>query len=121
LQAQVPDTRLALEALESVGETKLGMKFSEEVYERLLRRKNPKYKNLYWASEGMLPIPVNVIPEYRAIQKGDIVTAIPSLESKYKLRIQQLNKRLQDMTHVLTEAHTIFKEMQAQVEGVGHS
>ena len=72
LKADTPDTRIALKALEKVGDAKLGRRFSEEVYKRLLERKNPNYKNLHWATEGKLPIPLNLMPEYRAIQKGDI-------------------------------------------------
>ncbi|MFC1761308.1 M28 family peptidase [Planctomycetota bacterium] len=116
LQAHTPDTRLALKVLEKVGDTKLGIRFSEEVYQRLLERKNPDYKNLHWASEGKLPVPLNVIPEYRAIQKGDITTAISGLREEHRLRIQDLNNRLREMTSVLREAHTLLKQIQVPVE-----
>jgi len=115
LQAKPPDTRLALEALQVVGDTKLGMRFSEEVYQKLISRKDPSYKNLHWASDGKLAVPVNVIPEHHAIQKGQITTAISSLETKYKSKIQALNKRLQEMNSVLEETHTLLTDFQALV------
>lgn len=111
LQAVVPDTRNALEALESVGDTTLGKKFSYAVYRKLMDRKHPDYMNLYFASAGKLPIPVDVISEYRAIEKGNIATAIANLKAKHKLQILQLNKRLRDMTTVLHDVNGMMEEL----------
>ncbi|MCH7920691.1 MAG: hypothetical protein IIC50_22270 [Planctomycetes bacterium] len=115
LRADIPDRRTALQALESIGETILGTKFSYEVYQKLLARKHPNFQNLQWASMGKLPIPVDVMTEYRAIKSGEFTAAIATLESKHEQQIVQLNKRLQDMTTVLNRAQRLLTEMLAIV------
>ena len=65
---------------------------------------------------GKLPIPLNLTSEYRAIQKDDLPTAVSGLKEKHRLRIQDLNKRLLEMTSVLKETHTLLKQIQVQVE-----
>ncbi|MFC1792801.1 M28 family peptidase [Planctomycetota bacterium] len=115
LQAQPPDNRLALKALETVGDTKQGIRLSKEVYKKLIKRKDPSYENLHWASEGKLAIPVNVISEYRAIQKDDLTKVVPRLKTKYDLQIQRLNKRLKDMTNVLEEANIVLRKIRVEI------
>lgn len=111
LNADQPDTVAALRALEGIGETAIGVKFSPAVHQKMMERKNPSYARLHWASLGKLPVPVDVMPEYRAIERGEIPQAVSSLEAKHRPVVAELNKRLQAMASVLSEVHALMEPL----------
>lgn len=109
LRKDKPDIPATLRALENVGLTRIGTKLSYPVFCRLLERSDPSNLRLYHAEMGKLPIPIDLIPEYRAIEKGKLLKAIRGLEAKYQLEIIQLNRRLEDMTFVLQDVNNLME------------
>ena len=106
-----PDTAAALKALEEIYPTGLGTQFSNAVYQRLLQRSHPDSDNLNWAALGKLPVPPDVMPEYRAIERGQISPAVSNLEAKRRALVVELNKRLEGMVSVLNEADALMKAL----------
>ncbi len=111
LEKNPPDSTSALKALEEIYPTSIGVKFSEAVYQRVLRRRHPDTENLDLISLGKLSVPPDVIPEYRAIERGDMGAAIVKLKGKLRLEILQLDRRLEEMISVLEAAHSLLESV----------
>ena len=111
LKAEPPDRAGALKALEGTGMTPLGIAFSYPVWRQAIEVTDPSRTDLYWASLGKLPYVFDVIPEYRLIERGEIPLAVNGLEAKRKLELEQLNRRLADMSSVLEKVNALLEEL----------
>ena len=69
----VPDKATALGALVNVALTVQGIEFSPEVYVYELTRHDPNYYRVTWGGQGHLAKFVNVVPQYRLIEAGQIL------------------------------------------------
>ncbi len=101
LQAPSPDTAAALETLAGIGFTWYGLTFSPVVYYHELNRHDPDYWAINWAGQGHLPQPIDVLPEYRAIEAGDLSQAIDDLQEERDRQASELDVRLNAMAAVL--------------------
>ena len=78
----------------------------------------PTYDHLGFASLGHLPIPLDVVPEYRAVENGGVTQAAASLKAKYRTYISLLDKRLKSMTSALREANVSLGKLLGTVNVV---
>jgi len=54
---------------------------------------------------------VDVMPEYRAIERGQISQAVSGLEAKHRAVVIELNKRLEGMVSVLNKVHRLMEPL----------
>ena len=101
LQAPSPDTASALGTLGDIGFTWYGLRFSPVVYYHELNRHDPDYWAINWAGQGHLPQPIDVLPEYRAIEAGDLGQAVDDLQAERDRQATELDARLNAMAAVL--------------------
>jgi Iap family predicted aminopeptidase len=94
----------ALRALAGVTHTATGRHFTYAVYRRFLHRFSPEYERLGWAAWGRLPLPLDVLPEYRLIESGRYRAALRGLVAKRRAARAELERRLAAMTPVLAAA-----------------
>jgi hypothetical protein len=111
LRAAGPDPAAALKALEGTYLTRLGIVFSYPVYLKYIARLDPGYELITWGAQGQLPEPLDVVPEYRAIQSGDIAGAIGGLESERGELTGELNRRLAGMASLLEQVTPRIEEL----------
>jgi len=96
-----PQFDAALKALVEVGKTGYGIYFSPEVYAEDLSRLDPDYPLLTWGSLGHLPPELNVLAEYRMIERGDAQAAITGLTPVRNAEVIELGKRCDDISALL--------------------
>ena len=70
---------MALKALVNVGTTAYGLAFSPEVYAEDLSRLEPDHPLLTWGALGHLAPQLNVLKQYRLIEKGKCAEAAADL------------------------------------------
>jgi hypothetical protein len=75
-----PRPAKALKALINVGKTYYGLEFSPEVYAEDLSRLAPDYPLLTWGALGHLAPQLNVLAQYRMIEKGEYAAAATGLK-----------------------------------------
>ena len=75
-----PRPAKALKSLINVGKTYYGLEFSPEVYAEDLSRLAPDYPLLTWGALGHLAPQLNVLAEYRMIEKGEYAAAAAGLK-----------------------------------------
>ena len=75
-----PRPAKALKALINVGKTYYGLEFSPEVYAEDLSRLEPDYPLLTWGALGHLAPQLNVLAQYRMIEKGEYAAAAADLK-----------------------------------------
>ncbi len=75
-----PRPAKALKALINVGKTYYGLEFSPEVYAEDLSRLEPDYPLLTWGALGHLAPQLNVVEQYRLIEKGKYAEAAADLK-----------------------------------------
>ena len=94
----------ALRALAGVTHTATGRHFSSAVYRRFLARFSPVYERLGWAAWGSLPLPLDVLPEYRLTEPGRCRAALRGLVAMRRSARAELERRLAAMTPALAAA-----------------
>ncbi len=100
-------TRNALKQLSNVALTGYGLWLSPDVYKAELARRTPTYYRADWGAQGHLIDYLNVIPEMTDISSGDWKhNTIVSLRNMAKSDTNDLEKRIDDMTTVLTSVTT---------------
>jgi aminopeptidase YwaD len=104
LRAPIPERSAALKALEGTYLTRLGVQFSYSVYLKQLSRLDPGYERITWGAQGQLPKPLDVVPQYRKIQAGDLGGAIAELEARRAELLVALDRRLVATASVLERA-----------------
>jgi hypothetical protein len=103
LTAGTPDADAALQALSATYMTWYGMNFSYPVYIHEISRRDPDYGRIGWGGTGQLPIPLDVMPEYRMIESGHYAAAAQGLADKRAVQVGDLNRRL---THMAASLET---------------
>jgi len=111
LRAPAPDAAAALKALEGTYLTRIGIVFSWPVYLKHIARLDPGHELITWGAQGQLPEPLDVIPEYRKIQSGDIAGAIEGLEAKRGELTRELNQRLAGMAGLLEQVTPRIRDL----------
>jgi len=111
LRAAGPDPAAALMALEGTYLTRLGIVFSYPVYLKHIARLDPGFELITWGAQGQLPEPLDVIPECRKIQSGDIAGAIEGLDTKRAELTGELNQRLAGMASLLEQVTPRVKDL----------
>jgi aminopeptidase YwaD len=99
-----PDPDAALDALGATYMTWYGINFSYPVYIHEISRRDPGYARIGWGGTGRLPIPLDVMPEWRMILKGDYAAAAEGLSAKREVQVTDLNKRITAMATALETA-----------------
>jgi len=111
LKSTPPDRGAALKALTGMYLTRLGILFSHPVYLKQLSRLDPSFGLITWGGQGQLPMPLDVVPEYRRVESGDYAGAVASLEVKLKTRIDELNIRLAAMASLLEKVTPLINSL----------
>ena len=101
LRLAEPDKQAALDALGGTYLTWYGVNFSYPVFLWELTRRAPGYYRITWGGQGQLPYPVDVMPEYRAIEAGGYLGAATALTIKRDFYLGDLTMRVEQMTSVL--------------------
>lgn len=109
LRRMPPDRSAALEALAGTGTTRWGLVFSRAVYRKQLARLAPGYPKLGFGELGRLAEPLDVMPQYRAIEAGDAAGALPGLEAVLRSRRELLEARLSEMADTLERAGAVLR------------
>lgn len=109
LQKEIPDQKAALKALAAVDETGICVEFSPEVYQFMVARKSPGFRDLQMGELGHLTPSADVVPEYRRVENGDIQAAIRGLERKMHSCMQELELRLDTIAVTLNKAAAILQ------------
>ncbi|MGE5741135.1 MAG: M28 family peptidase [Candidatus Aminicenantes bacterium RBG_16_66_30] len=104
LTAAPPDKAAALKALAGVYLTRLGIAFSYPVYRKHIARLDPAFERINWGAQGQLPPPLDVVPQYRLVQAGEIVRAVAELRLRREALTAELESRLARMAEVLETA-----------------
>jgi Iap family predicted aminopeptidase len=117
LQAPNPGRAAALEALAGTGMTRFGIRFSYPVYQKQLARLAPGFPRLGFGELGRLPEPLDVMPQYRKIESGDMDGAAPELEAILRARLALLDKRLAEMSGVLERVAASLRAPAVPVQG----
>jgi Iap family predicted aminopeptidase len=94
----------ALKALAGVYLTRHGIAFSHKAYLRQIARLDPAFERIAWGSQGQLPRPLDVVPQYRQIEAGETGRAVAGLEPVRQALAAELDARLGRMAGVLEEA-----------------
>ncbi len=104
LAAAPPDKDAALKAFGGAYLTRLGITFSYPVYLKYIARLDPAFERINWGAQGHLPRPLDVVPQYRLVQAGEIGRAVAELRPKRQALAADLNDRLSRMADVLERA-----------------
>ena len=104
LAAAPPDKDAALKALGDAYLTRLGITFSYPVYLKYIARLDPAFERINWGAQGHLPRPLDVVPQYRLVQAGEIGRAVTELWPKRQALAANLNDRLAGTADVLERA-----------------
>lgn len=108
LQGGKPDK--ALRPLSNVALTWYGLYFSHDVYTYDLERRLPSHPRVTWGAQGHLIDYLDVIPQYRAIQKGSWDTSTTKdLKRMRKSDLADLDSRLDAMAGVLEEVTALVR------------
>ena len=108
LQQDRPDK--ALRALGNVALTWYGLYFSHEVYMYDLERRLPTHPRVTWGAQGHLINYLDVIPQYRAIERGTWDgNTVRELKKMRNLDLSDLDSRIDDMAGVLEQATALLK------------
>jgi hypothetical protein len=114
LESVKPDGDTALKALAGTYLTRLGIVFSYPVYLKHIARLDPGFGRIAFGGQGRLPIPLDVMPEYRKVQAGDYTGAITGLETKRRTLISTLDRRLTEMAGVLEQVTPRIQRLQGR-------
>jgi hypothetical protein len=105
LRRTPPRPGKALGALASVGKTEYGLYFSPEVFAEDISRLEPDYPMLTWGALGHLAPQLNVLAQYRAIERGEYATVATDLRAlrdndrgELLVRVRALRALLRDLT-----------------------
>jgi Iap family predicted aminopeptidase len=101
LRSSPVDPNAARQALADVFLTPVGLHFSEPVYRTEMRWIDPDYERIGYGGEGHVVPPIDVLPELRQVEAGDIDAAVAGLLEKKGARIDELDTRLSQMSEVL--------------------
>ena len=99
-----PDRGAALQALSGVYLTRLGIAFSYPVYLKYIARLDPAFARIVWGSQGHLPSPLDVVPQYRKIQAGETGRAAAELAPTRQALLADLDGRIDRMAEALERA-----------------
>jgi len=83
--------------------------YSYPVFQKVLQRQHPAGRMLFNGELGKLPLPLDIMPEYRALEKGELSKAVHGLEAKLQIEIIQLNRRLRHMSYVLQDVNNMIE------------
>ena len=98
----------ALKRLAEAGQTSIGLVLSEPAYRETLKFTDPQSQPLYFASLGKLPLSLDLLPEYRLIEAGEVEKAIEQLRVKLRGQLMELNRRLKGITVTLEKANALL-------------
>jgi len=101
LEKATPDKDVALSGLDAVDLTWYGENFSYAVYQKELTRHDPGYYRITWGGQGHLPVPLDVMPEYRQIENDEYAAALATLTTKRAAELADLVARVQAMSATL--------------------
>jgi len=107
LKMTPPGTAAALAALEDVGINTNGLSFSYENWQINRAMHDPDYPGLYWGAQGHLAPYLDIIPEYRQIEAGNVAAvaaALVSLQAMRDAQVEELDVRLAEIADVLEVA-----------------
>jgi hypothetical protein len=108
LRGSPPDRPAALKALAGTYLTRLGVAFSYPAYLKQIARLDPSFERIAWGAMGHLPRPLDVVPQYRLIEAGEIRRAVAELETKRQTLLVDLEDRLTRMADVLERAVSLL-------------
>jgi hypothetical protein len=108
LKGSPPDRPAALKALAGTYLTRLGVAFSYPAYLKQIARLDPSFERIAWGAMGHLPRPLDVVPQYRLIEAGEIRRAVAELETKRQALLVDLEDRLKRMADVLERAASLL-------------
>lgn len=111
LKGTRPDRAAALAALAGTGMTRFGVRFSYPVYQKQLARVAPGFPRLGFGELAQLSEPLDVMPQYRRIESGDVAGAVPELETALRARLALLDKRLEEMAGVLDRVTARIRDL----------
>jgi hypothetical protein len=101
LQSSPVDPQAAQRALADVFLTPVGLHFSEPVYRTEMSWADPDYARIGYGGKGHVVPPIDVLPELRQVEAGDIDAAVSGLLEKKRARIAELDARFARMSEVL--------------------
>jgi hypothetical protein len=103
-------TGRALSALANVALTWYGLYFSHDVYTYDLERRLPSHPRVTWGAQGHLINYLDVIPQYREIERGtwDVGT-VKELKKMRNTDLADLDSRLAEMAEVLEEVTSLIR------------
>jgi Iap family predicted aminopeptidase len=101
LRSSPVDPEAARRALAGVFMTRVGLHFSEPVYRTELSWLDPDYERIGYGGQGHVVPPIDVLPELRQVEAGDIGAAVAGLLEKKGARIAELDTRFSQMSDVL--------------------
>lgn len=104
LGTEPPDRDAALQTLSGAYLTRLGIVFSYPVYLKYIARLDPAFWRITWGAQGHLPLPLDVVPQYRKIQAGETGRAVAELVPIRQALLADLNGRLDRMAEALERA-----------------
>jgi len=108
LQGQRPSR--ALSALGDVALTWYGLYFSHDVYTYDLERRLPSHPRVTWGAQGHLIDYLDVIPQYRAIEKGRWdASTVRDLKRMRNGDLADLDARLDAMAQALEEVTALLR------------
>jgi len=108
LDGPEPDGPAALKALAGTYLTRLGIVFGYPAYLRQIARLDPSHERISWGAMGHLPRPLDVVPQYRLIEAGEIRRAVAELEPKRRALLADLDDRLARIAGVLERASALL-------------
>jgi hypothetical protein len=112
LRSTPVDSEAARRALADVFLTPVGMHFSEPVYRTEMRWIDPDYERIGYGGQGHVVPPIDVLPELRQVEAGDIGAAVAGLLEKKGAQIEELNTRFARMSEVLEQVAPEIEALQ---------
>ena len=98
---RVPRPGTALAAIREYGTMWYGLDLTNDVYKQYLAMRAPGYELLTWGAQGHRAPEYDLTAEYRLIEEGRYADAAASLKPLRDGEVDELNARLEKMTHTL--------------------
>jgi aminopeptidase YwaD len=112
LQSSPVDPEAARQALAAVFLTPVGLHFSEPVYRTEMSWADPDYERIGYGGEAHVVPPIDVLPELRQVEAGNISAAVAGLLEKKGAQIEELDTRLSRMSEVLEQVTPEIEALQ---------